>query len=294
MAETPSNPPRLAENITPKGIKVGFLRVSDARDASSAAYVEIIAGTGAPSGGYGRDSSATMLYLREDASGPTDAVYITHNGGTTWNALVNAIADAELAAIAGLTSAADKLPYFTGSGTASLADFTAAGRALVDDANAAAQRTTLGLVIGTDVQAHDAELDALAGLASAANKRPRFTGSGTAELVDDIDAPLALGGSTAAAGSTNADAAALPAGTGRVYPTTGADDTKGVIVHASDKVTGRMIFIGNGVANKILKVYPPAGGSINGGAANAAFGSASGKGVVLVCLDSAANTWLGW
>lgn len=111
------------------------------------------------------------------------------------------VTDVELLAIAGLVSAADRLAYFTGLGTAALTVFTAAGRALLDDADATAQRATLGLVIGTNVQAFDAELSALAGLVSAADKLPYFTGSGTASLatlttfirtlLDDIDASAA-------------------------------------------------------------------------------------------------------
>jgi hypothetical protein len=53
-------------------------------------------------------------------------------------------ADAGLTSIAGLTTLADRMIYTTASDTYAVAPLTAAGRALIDDADAAAQLVTLG------------------------------------------------------------------------------------------------------------------------------------------------------
>ena len=75
--------------------------------------------------------------------------------------------DTDLTAIAALVSAADRVPYATGAGTWALATFTAAGRALVDDADVAAQRTTLSVYSQAELGNPETDLAALYATAKA-------------------------------------------------------------------------------------------------------------------------------
>jgi len=69
----------------------------------------------------------------------------TAGTGLTLTGTSFAVSDAELLALAGLTSAADKIPYFTGSGTAAMITSTSYGRSLLTPIDAAAARTLLSL-----------------------------------------------------------------------------------------------------------------------------------------------------
>jgi len=97
-------------------------------------------------------TSTEMSYL----SGVSSAIQTQLNAKQTL--------DATLTALAGAVTAPDTMIYFTALDTASVTSLTSFGRTLIASADSSAARTSLGLAIGTDVQAYDADLGAIATL----------------------------------------------------------------------------------------------------------------------------------
>ena len=92
----------------------------------------------------GTITGITDITVADGGTGASDAATARVNLGVVIGTNVQAY-DAGLQSISGLTTAANQGIYATASDTYAVFSLTAAGRALLDDADAAAQRTTLGL-----------------------------------------------------------------------------------------------------------------------------------------------------
>lgn len=156
------------------------------------------AGTVAITGGS--ITGITDLAILDGGTGASDALTARANLGLAIGTNVQAY-DAGLQSISGLVTAADTTIYTTALDTYATTTLTAFGRSLIDDASATAARTTLGVAIGTDVQAYDAGLQSISGLVTSANQTIYTTALDTyatttlsaygRTLIDDADAATA-------------------------------------------------------------------------------------------------------
>lgn len=92
----------------------------------------------------GSITGITDLAVADGGTGASDPAVARTNLGLAIGTNVQAY-DATLQSLSALGTAADKYAYTTGVDTWAEGAITAAGRAILDDADAAAQRTTLGL-----------------------------------------------------------------------------------------------------------------------------------------------------
>lgn len=83
-----------------------------------------------------------------------------------------------LQSISGLSVGTDRLLYTTALNTYASTPLTSFGRSLIDDANPAAARATLGVSIGSNVQAFDTTLQQISDLPATTNAVLSFNGTG--------------------------------------------------------------------------------------------------------------------
>jgi hypothetical protein len=171
--------------------------------------------------------------------------------------------DATLTTMAGVTTTANTLLYFTGVDTAASASITAFGRSLIDDADAAAGRTTLGL--GT--------------ISTQAASAVAITG-GTMSGVTVSGGVITSGTAVAATSGTAIDFTGIPSWAKRITVMFGGVSTNGTSL--------KQVQLGSG--SFTTSGYSGGGGAISSGSAG---GSSSTTGLLAGVFTLASDAFSG-
>lgn len=131
-----------------------------------------------PDAGLGSVTSVAL------ASSNTNLVVASGSPVTTSGTITLNLAG-NIGSISGLVMAADQMLYSTAADTFAATSITSFARTILDDANATAARSTLGLVIGTNVQAWNTSLDSVS--ANITWSGDDLTNSGGATFGDAVN-----------------------------------------------------------------------------------------------------------
>ena len=210
--------------------------------------------------------------------------------------------DAGLTSIAGLTTAADRMIYTTASDTYAVATLTSAGRALLDDADAAAQLVTLGLT------ATAAEINTLDGITASTAELNILDGvTATAAEINALDGITATVSELNILDGVTANATELNILDGATLTTTELNYVDGVTSsvqtqldnritsNADDSLTGgyTTVVVSDGTKSSGTYTPSPSGGNMkyitNNGAFTLAAPTAAGDYTLVVQITNGAS-----
>ncbi|MFH1047631.1 MAG: hypothetical protein V1738_04980 [Patescibacteria group bacterium] len=261
--------------------------------------------------GVGTFTSNGVLYgngtgaIQVTAAGTNGDVLTVSGGVPAWVAPsgVYQASDAGLTSISGLTTAADTMIYTTALDTYATATLTSFARTLLDDADASTAQSTLGLAIGTNVQAWDTDLDSWSAIATSAKAdsgantdittltQPNWSidASGNFNGNDVILAgnliQSAAASITAYAGGGQTNATALTEDINEVSTVATAADSVKLPAITADGMEIKVINHGASA----LDLFPASGETIAGNAADTAVSLIPNE--TALCMAFSATTW---
>ncbi len=186
--------------------------VQDAIDEVAAAG----GGGGAVTSVFGRTGAVAAAASDYDASQIDNDSGV---GGATVAAALDTLdggkqdLDATLTALAALGTAADKIVYTTGVDTWAETTLSTLARGLLDDGNQTSMQTTIGVLVGSDVQAYAANLDDWSGEAVADYYTSSEVDALVANMVESDTSADGVTGSDAVANIVSCTQAEYDAGT---------------------------------------------------------------------------------